>query len=319
MVRAVVLASIGEPMRVEEIDLPEPGPGMVRVRLAAAGVCHSDLSLAGGVLRQPVPAVLGHEGAGTVTAVGDGVTSVAVGDDVVLNWSPSCGTCHFCTIGEPYLCLHSGDATTVPYATFHGEPLYAGLGTAAFAEETVVPEGGVLPLPDGVPLIEAALLGCAVLTGFGAVTHAAQVQPGESVVVYGLGGVGLATIQAARIAGATTIIAVDVRDDKGVARAGAGRDAFPAGRRRHREDDPGPDRRIRRGSRVRVRRAGGHDPDRVVVHPARRQHHGGRHRRRPGQGRVLRAGAVPLRPYAARLRVRQRRRRVPTCRSSPTT
>lgn len=214
MVRAVVLPAIGAPMRIEEIDLPEPGPGMVRVRLAAAGVCHSDLSLASGVLRQPVPAVLGHEGAGTITAVGDGVASVAVGDDVVLNWSPSCGTCHFCVIGEPYLCVHSGDATMSPYATIGGEPLYAGLGTAAFAEETVVPEGGVLPLPDGVPLTDAALLGCAVLTGFGAVTHAAQVKPGESVVVYGLGGVGLATIQAARIAGAGTIIAVDVRDDK---------------------------------------------------------------------------------------------------------
>jgi S-(hydroxymethyl)glutathione dehydrogenase / alcohol dehydrogenase len=214
MVRAVVLGAIGEPMRVEEIELPQPGPGMVRVRLAAAGVCHSDLSLANGVLRQPVPAVLGHEGAGTVVSVGDGVTGVAPGDGVVLNWSPSCGSCHFCALGEPYLCLHSGDATSVPYATFQGAPLYAGLGTAAFAEETIVPAGGVLPLPDGVPLTDAALLGCAVLTGFGAVTHAASVRPGESVVVYGLGGVGLATIQAARIAGATTIIAVDIRADK---------------------------------------------------------------------------------------------------------
>jgi S-(hydroxymethyl)glutathione dehydrogenase/alcohol dehydrogenase len=214
MVRAVVLPAIGEPMRVEDIDLPEPGPGTVRVRLAAAGICHSDLSLARGVLRQPVPAVLGHEGAGTVVSVGDGVTGVAPGDPVVLNWSPSCGSCHFCALGEPYLCLHGGDAAAVPYATHHGAPLYAGLGTAAFAEETIVPAGGVLPLPDGVPLADAALLGCAVLTGFGAVTHAARVRAGESVVVFGLGGVGLATIQAARIAGADTIIAVDVRADK---------------------------------------------------------------------------------------------------------
>ncbi len=208
------MPAVGAPMRVEEIDLPEPGPGMVRVKLAAAGVCHSDLSLSNGTLRQSVPAVLGHEGAGTVVSVGSGVEGVVAGDQVVLNWSPSCGTCHFCAAGEPYLCLHSGDAATVPYATFGGEPLYAGLGTAAFAEETLVPAGGVLPLPDGVPVTDAALLGCAVLTGYGAVVHAARVRAGESVVVFGLGGVGLATIQSARIAGATTIIAVDVRPEK---------------------------------------------------------------------------------------------------------
>ncbi|HEY2792330.1 MAG TPA: Zn-dependent alcohol dehydrogenase [Micromonosporaceae bacterium] len=214
MVRAVVLTGVGEPMRIEPIELPEPGPGQVRVRLAAAGVCHSDLSLSNGTLRQPLPAVLGHEGAGTVVAVGDGVTSVHPGDPVVLNWSPSCGSCHFCALGEPYLCVHGADATTTTYARWQGNDLYAGLGTAAFAEETVVPEAGLLPLPDGVPLTDAALLGCAVLTGYGAVTHAAGVRAGESVVVYGLGGVGLATIQAARIAGASTIIAVDVRADK---------------------------------------------------------------------------------------------------------
>jgi S-(hydroxymethyl)glutathione dehydrogenase/alcohol dehydrogenase len=219
MVRAVVLSGIGEPMRVEQIDLPEPGPGMVRVKLAAAGVCHSDLSLSNGTLRQPVPAVLGHEGAGTVSAVGDGVTGVKPGDAVVLNWSPSCGTCRFCAVGEPYLCLHGSDATTIPYARLNGVDLLPGLGTAAFADETNVPEAGILPLPDGVPLTDAALLGCAVLTGYGAVTHAADVRPGESVVVFGLGGVGLATIQSARIAGAGTIIAVDVRADKeGLAR-----------------------------------------------------------------------------------------------------
>ena len=214
MVRAVVLTAIGEPMSVAEIELGDPGPGMVRVKLAAAGVCHSDLSLSNGTLRQPIPAVLGHEGAGTVVSVGEDVTSVAAGDAVVLNWSPSCGTCRFCTSGEPYLCLHSGDAAAAPYATYAGQPIYAGLGTAAFAEETIVGEHAVLPLPDGVPLTDAALLGCAVLTGFGAVNHAASVQPGESVVVFGLGGVGLATIQSARIAGATTIIAVDVRSEK---------------------------------------------------------------------------------------------------------
>ncbi len=214
MTRAVVLREVGGPLALADIELPEPGPGQVRVRLAAAGVCHSDLSLSTGTLRQPVPAVLGHEGAGTVVSVGDGVTRVRPGDPVVLNWSPSCGTCRFCAGGEPYLCAHSADAAAVPYGTLSGEPLYAGLGTAAFGEETVVPETGVLPAPDGVPLTDAALLGCAVLTGYGAVTRAAGVRPGDAVVVFGLGGVGLSVLQAARIAGAGTVIAVDVRPDK---------------------------------------------------------------------------------------------------------
>jgi S-(hydroxymethyl)glutathione dehydrogenase / alcohol dehydrogenase len=214
--RAVVLTEIGAPMRVAEIELPDPGPGQVRVRLAAAGVCHSDLSLSNGTLRQPVPAVLGHEGAGTVVAIGADVIGVAPGDRVVLNWSPACGECQFCRRGEGYLCIHGADAAGTHYASLAGSqtPLFAGLGTAAFATETVVPAGGVLPLPDDVPFQDAALLGCAVLTAYGAVNHAAGVQPGESVVVFGLGGVGLAVVQSARIAGAGPIIAVDVRSEK---------------------------------------------------------------------------------------------------------
>ncbi|WP_431773498.1 Zn-dependent alcohol dehydrogenase [Streptomyces cucumeris] len=216
MTRAAVLPAVGAPLRLAEIDLPDPGPGQVRVRLAAAGVCHSDLSLSNGTLRQPVPAVLGHEGSGTVSAVGEGVTTVAPGDRVVLNWAPSCGACHYCGLGEPWLCADAGTAATVPYAklTDGGDELYPGLGTAAFAEETVVPAHAVLPLPDGVPLADAALLGCAVLTGYGAVHHSAAVRPGESVAVFGVGGVGLAVLQAARIAGAGTVVAVDVSPEK---------------------------------------------------------------------------------------------------------
>ncbi|MFE7666073.1 Zn-dependent alcohol dehydrogenase [Streptomyces celluloflavus] len=216
MVRAAVLPAVNAPLRIAEIELPEPGPGQVRVRLAAAGVCHSDLSLSNGTLRQPAPAVLGHEGAGTVTAVGPEVTTVAAGDRVVLNWAPSCGDCHFCGLAEPWLCARSGAAANVPYATLaaDGSALYPGVGTAAFAEETVVPAHAVLPLPDGVPLTDAALLGCAVLTGWGAVHHSARVRAGESVAVYGAGGVGLATLQAARIAGAGPIVAVDVSPEK---------------------------------------------------------------------------------------------------------
>ncbi|MFD3454107.1 Zn-dependent alcohol dehydrogenase [Streptomyces sp. NPDC058691] len=216
MVRAAVLSAVNAPLAIADIELPEPGPGQVRVRLAAAGVCHSDLSLSNGTLRQPAPAVLGHEGAGTVVSVGEGVTGVAPGDLVVLNWAPSCGACHYCGLGEPWLCANAGAAAAAPYAKLAsgGEQLYPGLGTAAFAEETVVAASAVLPLPDGVPLTEAALLGCAVLTGYGAVHHSAAVRPGESVAVFGVGGVGLAVLQAARIAGAGTIVAVDVSPAK---------------------------------------------------------------------------------------------------------
>lgn len=216
MVRAAVLPAVGAPLELVEIDLPEPAAGQVRVRLAAAGVCHSDLSLSNGTLRQPVPAVLGHEGAGTVVSVGEGVTAVAPGDRVVLNWAPSCGTCYFCAeLAEPWLCQNAGAATTVPYArSAEGAGLYPGLSVAAFAEQTVVPAHAVLPLPEGVPLTDAALLGCAALTGYGAVHHHARVRAGESVAVFGAGGVGLATLQSARIAGADPIIAVDVSPAK---------------------------------------------------------------------------------------------------------
>ncbi|MBZ4016195.1 Zn-dependent alcohol dehydrogenase [Streptomyces purpurogeneiscleroticus] len=215
MVRAAVLPAVNAPLEIAEIQLPDPGPGQIRVKLAAAGVCHSDLSLSNGTLKQPVPAVLGHEGAGTVTAVGEGVTGLAPGDPVVLNWAPSCGECHFCGLGEVWLCANSAAAAAKPYAQrADGSELYPGLGTAVFAEETVVAAHAALPLPEGVPLTEAALLGCAVLTGWGAVHNSAQVSAGESVVVFGVGGVGLATLQAARIAGAGPIIAVDVSPAK---------------------------------------------------------------------------------------------------------
>jgi S-(hydroxymethyl)glutathione dehydrogenase/alcohol dehydrogenase len=207
---ALVLRSLDGPVAVEDIVLNPVGPAQVRVRLAAAGVCHSDLSLANGTLRQSFPVVLGHEGAGTVVEVGADVRELAVGDHVVLNWSPPCRSCWYCDAGEPYLCLHADDARAVPFArTASGEDVYAGLGTGAFATETVVGAHACIPVPADIPLSEAALLGCAVLTGVGAVTNSAKVRPGQSVAVIGLGGVGLAALQGARIAGAATIIAVD--------------------------------------------------------------------------------------------------------------
>ncbi|MFD7977877.1 Zn-dependent alcohol dehydrogenase [Streptomyces sp. NPDC059071] len=215
MIRAAVLPAVGSPLEITGIRLPEPGPGQVRVRLAAAGVCHSDLSLSNGTMRVPVPAVLGHEGAGTVVSVGEGVTHVAPGDGVVLNWAPSCGACHHCGLGEVWLCANALTGAANVYArTEDGTALHPGLNVAAFAEETVVAAACVLPAPDGVPLTDAALLGCAVLTGWGAVHHSARVRAGESVAVFGVGGVGLATLQAARVAGASTIVAVDVSPEK---------------------------------------------------------------------------------------------------------
>ncbi|MGX1881906.1 Zn-dependent alcohol dehydrogenase [Streptomyces sp. NPDC055287] len=214
-VRAAVLSAVGAPLEITDIDLPETGPGQVRVRLAAAGVCHSDLSLSNGTMRVPVPAVLGHEGAGTVVSVGKGVTHVAPGDSVVLNWAPSCGTCHHCGIGEVWLCANAlSGAGTVYARTAGGTDLHPGLNVAAFAEETLVAANCVLPVPDGIPLDDAALLGCAILTGYGAVHHSARVRAGESVAVFGVGGVGLAVLQSARIAGAGQIVAVDVSPEK---------------------------------------------------------------------------------------------------------
>ncbi|MCG7207675.1 MULTISPECIES: Zn-dependent alcohol dehydrogenase [Streptomyces] len=225
-IRAAVLPAVGAPLTVTEIELPDPGPGRVRVRLAAAGVCHSDLSLSDGTMRVPVPAVLGHEGAGTVVAVGEGVTRLAPGDPVVLNWAPSCGRCHACALGEVWLCADALAGSADVYArTADGTDLHPGLNVAAFAEETVVAESCVLPLPPGIPLTDAALLGCAVLTGYGAVHHSARVREGETVAVFGVGGVGLATVQAARIAGASRIVAVDVSEEKeGLARAAGATD-----------------------------------------------------------------------------------------------
>ncbi|NUU25548.1 MAG: alcohol dehydrogenase catalytic domain-containing protein, partial [Streptomycetaceae bacterium] len=203
MVLAAVLHGVGEPVRVEEIDLPAPGPGQVRVRIAASGVCHSDLSLADGTLDQAFPVVLGHEGTGTVLAVGDGVTHVSPGDPVLLIWAPACGECWWCEHAEPHLCAKALDAARTPYAKLaDGTDVLPGLGTATFAEETNVPAAGVVKLPSTTDLAEAALLGCAVTTGTGAVWNTAEVAPGSSVAVIGLGGVGLSAVQGARVADA---------------------------------------------------------------------------------------------------------------------
>jgi S-(hydroxymethyl)glutathione dehydrogenase / alcohol dehydrogenase len=208
--RAAVIRATGQPMTVETVELRAPGPGEVLVRVAAASLCHSDLSLATGVLAQPMPAVLGHEAAGTVAELGSGVSGLSVGDPVLLLWNPPCRACWFCTHGEPHLCEHAADRAASPYGWDDtGTPVYPGLSTAAFAEYTVVAANQCHPLPEDIPLDLAALLGCAVTTGVGAVLTTAGVRPGESVVVVGLGGVGLSAVAGAAIAGAEPIIAVD--------------------------------------------------------------------------------------------------------------
>ena len=214
MVRAAVLTEVGGALRVTDLELPDPGPSQVRVRIAATGVCHSDLSLARGTLAQPVPAVLGHEVAGTITAIGASVDTVSVGDRVVLCWAPPCGECWFCTADEPWLCEHAADAASEPYARALGVDVYPGLSTGGFAEETVVSARAVIAVPDAVPLEHAALVGCAVMTGVGAVLKSARVQPGQSVLVVGLGGVGLSVVQGARLAEAGQIIVVDRSAEK---------------------------------------------------------------------------------------------------------
>jgi S-(hydroxymethyl)glutathione dehydrogenase/alcohol dehydrogenase len=209
-VRAAVLRAVGEPMAVESIHLKAVGPGDVRVRIEQTGVCHSDLSLAMGKLAQPLPAVLGHEACGTVVERGSEVTDVDIGHRVILLWITPCRRCFPCIHGQPHLCENGSARSSQPYAlTGDGEPVYPGLTVGSFGEQTVVPRSAVVPVPDDIDTADAALLGCAVTTGVGAVTHTAQVTPDSSVLVIGLGGVGLSVLQGARLAGASTVIAVD--------------------------------------------------------------------------------------------------------------
>jgi S-(hydroxymethyl)glutathione dehydrogenase/alcohol dehydrogenase len=213
-VRALVTTGINHEPEVVEIHLPTPGPTQVRVRIRAAGVCHSDLAMFNGTLAPTFPLVLGHEAAGEVVEVGTDVTRVRPGDHVVLNWSPPCRESWFCTHDQPSLCERAGGASVTRWTTAEGAPLHVTLGVGALAEQVVVGENAVIPVPADLPLDQGALLGCAVLTGFGAVRNTARVAVGETVAVIGLGGVGLSVIAAARTAGASKIIAIDLSPAK---------------------------------------------------------------------------------------------------------
>lgn len=214
--RAGLFRRVGEPLEVVELELEEPGPGDVVVRIAASGICGTDLHQIRGEWQRPTPMVLGHEGSGIVEEVGQAVTGLSPGDEVVLSWAPSCGTCADCSRGRPAACvpLHRaiGNGTLLDGTTglsLGGETVYRGTATGAWAERVVVTARAALPTRGKVPLREAALLGCAALTGVGAVLFAARLRAGSSALVLGAGGVGQFVVQGARIAGAGTIVSVD--------------------------------------------------------------------------------------------------------------
>jgi S-(hydroxymethyl)glutathione dehydrogenase/alcohol dehydrogenase len=213
--KAAVLNGVNETLSVEPVQVRDPRPGEVLVRIGAAGVCHSDLHVIKGDLPMPIPCVLGHEGAGVVEEVGAGVTRVAPGDHVVLNWVPYCGSCWYCTSGHMYLCETGFVKAMGSEALSRKEGIvgqFAGVGT--MAELALVAETSCIPLDRDIPLDRACLIGCGVMTGVGAVINTARVQPGESVAVFGVGGVGLNVVQGAAIVGADPIIAVDMNEKK---------------------------------------------------------------------------------------------------------
>ncbi|MGW2518837.1 Zn-dependent alcohol dehydrogenase [Streptomyces sp. NPDC001617] len=198
---------------VDDLEVREPGAGEVQVAVSAAGLCHSDLSVVDGTIPFPVPVVLGHEGAGVVEAVGDGVTHVSVGDHVSLSTLANCGTCADCDRGRPTMCRKAIGRPGQPF-TRGGRAVYQFASNSAFAERTVVKAVQAVRIPKDIPMPSAALIGCGVLTGVGAVLNRAKVDRGESVLVVGTGGIGLNVIQGARIAGASRIVAVDANPGK---------------------------------------------------------------------------------------------------------
>lgn len=221
--KAAVFRTPDEPMSIETVSIPStPPPGDVLVRMKASGLCHSDLHVIVGEWEVPTPMILGHEGAGIVEAVGEGVTGVAVGDHVILTWTPSCRRCRYCVSGRPVLCdkvaelsanhLSFDGKTRISAA--HGEEVYSFAGAGTFGEYAMVPESGAIPIRQDAPFEQASLVGCAVTTGVGAAINTADVRPDETVLVLGCGGVGLNAIQGARLVGARQIIAVDLSDER---------------------------------------------------------------------------------------------------------
>lgn len=243
-VRAAVLNVVGAPMpyavsrplTIEEVDLDPPGQDEVLVRIAAAGLCHSDLSVINGDRPRPVPMALGHEASGAVEALGPGVTDLEPGDHVVMVFVPSCGHCLPCSEGRPALCEPAARANTAGTLLsgerrlhLHGQPVNHHTGVSAFAEYATVSRRSLVKIDRELPLEQAALFGCAILTGVGAVLNTAQLRAGETAAVIGLGGVGLAAVLGAVAAGANRVVAIDLSDEKlALARSLGATDCFNA-------------------------------------------------------------------------------------------
>src|SRR4051794_39345795 len=213
MAKGVIVRELNAPVEIVDVTIGEPGPGQVKIKTAAAGVCHSDLSVQNGTIPWMFPALLGHEGAGVVTAVGEGVTSPQVGDHVIFNWVPYCGNCPSCARGETWLC-NNGYAVGIVPAMIEGGMAFPMAGTGTFCEEAVVHHSAAVKVPDDVPLDIAALVGCGVTTGVGAAINTAKVAKDSTVLVIGCGGVGMNVIQGAKINGARAIVAMDRFENK---------------------------------------------------------------------------------------------------------
>lgn len=226
-----------QPMTIETVDLDPPGPGEVLYEIVGAGLCHSDLSTIEGLRPRKLPSIPGHEAAGIVREVGPEVRGLKPGDHVVSVFVTSCGDCRYCNGGRPNLCESSfaarGNGTLVTGArrlSLHGEPLYHYSGLSVFAQYAVVAQNALIRIPDDVPLEDAAIFGCAVVTGVGAVLNTAQVPPGGRMAVVGLGGVGMNALMGGVVAGAEQIVAIDLSADKlRIARELGATDTFLAG------------------------------------------------------------------------------------------
>ena len=213
MAKAAIVRELNAPVEIVDVQIGEPQANQVKIKTAAAGVCHSDLSVQNGTIPWMFPALLGHEGAGVITAVGEGVTDKKVGDHVIYNWVPFCGECSFCKRGETWLC-GNGYAVGIIPAMMDGGMAFPMAGTGTFCEEAVVHTSAAIKVPDDVPLDVACLVGCGVTTGVGAALNTAKVTKGSTVLVIGCGGVGMNVVQGAKIAGASAIVAMDRFENK---------------------------------------------------------------------------------------------------------
>lgn len=214
--KAAIFHGANQPLTIEDVTIDDPGPREIRVRTVATGVCHSDLHFVDGLYPYPAPAILGHEAAGVVESVGEQVSYVQPGDHVIACLSTFCGACNFCLTGRPSLCQSKPGRgfSGKPYFTWNDNPVFQFLNISSYAQEMLLHENTVVKIAKDVPLDKAALIGCGVMTGVGAVLFTAKIEAGSSVAVFGAGGVGLAAIQGARIGGARQIIAVDMIESK---------------------------------------------------------------------------------------------------------